>query len=106
MEEDAEYFLIVKIQAVIRRFLARSRILRVATDRYEKIYDYKRQRFYYYDKISDTSSWFKPAIYLKNDITVFFTVFSSISLNCISNFRRLHRHSPKKLLPMLLSIIL
>jgi len=65
--EGPEVFVAIKIQALIRRFIVRTKLTKKLCERYEKIYDYKRQRHYYYDKDTDTSSWFKPALFLNAD---------------------------------------
>ena len=38
------------LQRLARRFLARSRVLRIVAQRFEKIWDPRRQTFYYYDR--------------------------------------------------------
>lgn len=57
-----------KIQSIVRMVLVRSKLLKQINARYEKIYDPKRERFYYYDRVKDESSWGKPALLLKSDI--------------------------------------
>ena len=37
-------------------------------ERYEKIYDSKPEKYYYYDRLADKSSWKKPLLLLKSDI--------------------------------------
>lgn len=66
-ELDADDFRAIKIQALIRRFLIRTRKLKETFQRYEKIFDPKLKRFYYYDKIKDKSSWVKPVLLLRRD---------------------------------------
>lgn len=61
-------FSVCKLQAVVRRFLVRCEVLEEVIHRYEKIYDPKRRRHYYYDKVKDKSSWIKPALLLKRDM--------------------------------------
>lgn len=64
------HFGATKIQAVARMIIQRSRVLKYLNGRYEKIYDPKRERLYYYDKVTDSSSWGKPVLLLKSDIKV------------------------------------
>jgi hypothetical protein len=59
---------IVLVQSCIRKYLARCKIYRAINDRYEKIYYPKKNRFYYYDTLTDTSSWSKPLLLFGNDI--------------------------------------
>ena len=58
----------IKIQAHFRRILARYRIIGLISARYEKIFDPKRGRYYYYDTIRDQSSWSKPLLLRNDDI--------------------------------------
>jgi hypothetical protein len=67
-EFDAESYSTIKVQALIRRFLVRSRALKDVYKRYEKIFDPKRKRYYYYDKEKNKSSWMKPVLLLKKDL--------------------------------------
>jgi hypothetical protein len=60
----------IKIQSIARMIIVRSRVLKQLNERYEKIYDPRRERYYYYDKVSDKSSWGKPVLLLKSDIKV------------------------------------
>lgn len=57
-----------KIQSTIRRFLSRCRLYHLVVGRFEKIFDPKRKRFYYYDKVMDRSSWKKPSVLRKTEI--------------------------------------
>lgn len=72
MENDGGlgFYGAIKIQAIGRKFLVRSRLLRAMRQRYEKIWDPKRKKYYYYDREEDKSSWLKPALLLANDLTV------------------------------------
>ena len=67
-EDELEFHneIITKIQAHARGMLARMRIRRIINERFEKILDPRRNMYFYYDKINDTSSWLKPSI-LKDD---------------------------------------
>lgn len=56
------------MQSIARLFLARSRLLKKIYERYEKIRDPRRDRYYYYDKELDTSSWRKPRLLLDGDL--------------------------------------
>lgn len=58
----------IKIQSLVRMLIVRSKLLKKINARYEKIYDPKRERFYYYDKVLDQSSWGKPPLLLNSDI--------------------------------------
>lgn len=60
----------IKIQSIARMIVVRCRVLKKLNERYEKIYDPRRERYYYYDKETDTSSWGKPLLLLKSDINV------------------------------------
>jgi hypothetical protein len=58
----------VILQKYIRRFVQRCHIHRIICSKFEKIYDPKRKRFYYYNIDADTSSWKKPPMLLYSDI--------------------------------------
>jgi len=70
MEEELEIreYSALKIQSIARKFIARSRIISSINTNYEKIYDPKKKRYYYYNKIRDKSSWLKPVLLYSNDI--------------------------------------
>ena len=59
---------IIRIQSMIRRYLNRVRTIQLLRSRYEKIYDIKRNRFYYYDTITDMSSWRKHRLFGRHDV--------------------------------------
>jgi hypothetical protein len=59
---DINSLLVVRIQSLVRRFLARCRVIDKVKLRFEKILDPRRKLYYYYDKITDTSSWIKPLL--------------------------------------------
>jgi hypothetical protein len=59
---------IIKLQSFLRRFKARKQCLLLLETRYEKIYDPKRKRHFYYDIIRDISSWKKPKLLKENDL--------------------------------------
>ena len=69
-EDELRKICACKIQACIRRFLVRSKLERLLNERYEKIYDPRRKRFYYYDKVYDHSSWHKPILFKDKDVKV------------------------------------
>lgn len=71
-DEEAEYlhYNVIRLQAIVRTFLIRSKLIKDISARYEKIYDPKRRRFYYYDKVKDKSSWVKPALLLNRELPV------------------------------------
>jgi hypothetical protein len=60
---------ILKLQSLARRWKARKQCLLKLETRYEKIYDPKRKKFFYYDIIKDLSSWKKPKLFKENDLT-------------------------------------
>lgn len=73
-EQDDEQLVIahygaIKIQSIARMIIVRSRLLKQLNQRYEKIYDPKRDKYYYYDTQKDKSSWRKPVLLLKSDIS-------------------------------------
>lgn len=47
------------IQSLARRYFVRTKILQLLNERYEKIYDPKRKKYFYYDVHADISSWEK-----------------------------------------------
>ena len=50
------------IQSLARRYIVRKTILQTLNERYEKIYDPKRKKCFYYDTRFDTSSWEKYVV--------------------------------------------
>lgn len=68
LEGEETQFYAAKLQAVVRKFVIRSRIMKDITQRYEKIFDPKRKKYYYYDRKLDSSSWLKPVLLLDKDI--------------------------------------
>ena len=60
---------VINVQKSLRRFLARCRIHEYIAAKYEKIYDPKRGLHYYYNIETDKSSWSKPALLLKSDMS-------------------------------------
>jgi len=70
-EEAEEYEMRVscamKMQSLIRKFIARKRVLVVANKRYEKILDPKTGKYFYYDAVKDYAIWVKPYIFLHQD---------------------------------------
>jgi hypothetical protein len=61
-------FGVIKLQASIRRYIVRAKIIRQINQRWEKILDPRRQRYYYYDKVYDLSYWSKPKLLLDRDL--------------------------------------
>jgi hypothetical protein len=59
---------ITKLQSFVRLFLCRTKLLKSINERYEKIFDPKRHKYYYYDKLKDKSSWDKPRLLLGKDL--------------------------------------
>jgi hypothetical protein len=59
---------VTKLQSFVRLFLCRTKLLKSLNVRYEKIFDPKRHKYYYYDKLRDRSSWDKPRLLLGKDL--------------------------------------
>lgn len=55
----------VSIQKVIRGWLARVAVLHLLNEHWEKIFDPVTHAYYYYNKVTDESSWEKPALLRK-----------------------------------------
>ncbi len=70
--DQLEYgeFGVTKLQACVRRYVVRSKLIRQINQRFEKILDPRRQRYYYYDKVADLSYWNKPKLLLTGDIDI------------------------------------
>lgn len=84
LERELREVCATRIQATIRRFLTRCRVLRLLRQRFEKILDMyftsplflllnlrrssKRRRYFYYDTFTDSSSWLKPSLLRHHDI--------------------------------------
>eukprot|EP01036_Dinobryon_divergens_P025018 gene25018-33527_t len=65
------------IQSLARRYIVRKTILQTLNERYEKIYDPKRKKCFYYDTRFDTSSWEKPRLFLKtSDVSKLSSIYS------------------------------
>ena len=69
VDDDTLNLCASKVQSVIRRFLDRVRIIQKVNSRFEKILDPKRGLYYYYDNVSDLSSWSKPRLLREGDMT-------------------------------------
>lgn len=67
-ERQLTEYSIIKIQSVVRLFVCRSKLLKLINIRYEKIFDPNRKKYYYYDKVNDSSSWSKPRLLLDKDL--------------------------------------
>lgn len=76
MDSEKSLRYIVKAQSIARKFVLRSRFLKQLEDRYEKIYDPKRDRYFYYDRLTDTSSWEKPVVFGKDDVEEISSIFT------------------------------
>lgn len=61
---------IMRVQALARRFLQRSRVVKGIASRFEKIFDPNRKLYYYYDSLLDKSTWIKPKLLLASDIPI------------------------------------
>ena len=51
---------VIKIQSIVRMFLARCVCCKLVNERWEKIWDPTIKKYYYYDTIDDTSQWRSP----------------------------------------------
>lgn len=58
------------IQALFRRFATRSKLLEMLTRRYCKLMDSASGQPYYYDSVSGTATWFKPALLGNYDLAL------------------------------------
>ena len=61
-EELRKLRLVIRMQAVARKFKARLQLPTLLETRYEKIYDPVQKRCFYYNKHTDTSTWKKPTL--------------------------------------------
>jgi hypothetical protein len=68
LADELSLYNVIKLQARIRVFLARRRVLKQVRARFEKIFDPRRKRFYYYDTVKDKASWLKPALLFQHDL--------------------------------------
>lgn len=57
-----------RLQSMIRRFLSRCKAIKILNNRFEKILDVKRKKYYYYDTLLDESCWSKPALLRHHDL--------------------------------------
>lgn len=76
LKHDRHFISIVHIQSLARRFIARCRVLVKLRDRFEKIFDFRRKRYYYYDKVTDMSSWRKHLLFFRHDVLVVSSMFT------------------------------
>jgi hypothetical protein len=90
MDYEVKLSCAIKVQAVARRFIARHKLFPLLSDRYEKILDPKRRRYFYYDRQLDHSSWIKPAIFRNNDLTEISPTYANDEA-AIMIQRQLHR---------------
>jgi hypothetical protein len=80
---------VVKLQSCVRRFKARKECLQMIETRFEKIYDPKRKKYFYYDIIRDLSSWKKPKLLKDQDLTKVSSLYSQEeAVLLIQNFLR------------------
>jgi Leucine-rich repeat (LRR) protein len=68
MDDEIKSHCAIKVQAVGRGYVARVRILQLIKTRFEKIFDPRRNEYYYYDTKLDISSWEKPKLLGDSDI--------------------------------------
>ena len=61
--------IILKLQAFARRIRDRKKVVTLLESKYEKIYDPNRKKYFYYNSLTDTSSWKKPKLLGRSDIT-------------------------------------
>jgi len=50
------------VQCCIRKWLSKVKFREKLSERYEKIYDPKRKKYFYYDSLLARSSWKKPRL--------------------------------------------
>jgi hypothetical protein len=68
-DEQLEIFSITQIQAIARKWAVRTKLVKKLQARYEKIYDPRKKKYYYYDKELDRSAWKKPRLLLDKDVS-------------------------------------
>lgn len=51
----------VKIQCMVRRFLAKRRVIRMSRDNFVRVYDPVYKRYFWYDQLHEKSTWKKPS---------------------------------------------
>jgi hypothetical protein len=68
LKEQLREVAAIRIQSAVRRFLGRCLVLKLANLRWEKVFDPRRKRFYYYETLLDASSWRKPHILHNQDL--------------------------------------
>lgn len=59
---------IIRVQSIFRAWFARKAAVIEIKRRWEKIYDPKRQRHYYFDTVNACSQWRKPKLLRNDDI--------------------------------------
>jgi hypothetical protein len=67
-KDEKSIFLIIKVQKLIRKFVAKCKMAKMIEDSYEKIYDPKRKKYFYYNRVTDISSWKKPLLLKTGDL--------------------------------------
>ena len=66
--EMSRYEAAFKIQGMYKGWKARKVLFNMVKSMYEKLYDADRGAYYYHNKLSGVSSWYKPAILGTKDI--------------------------------------
>ena len=68
MDGEIKNHCAVRMQSIVRSFMAWKRIQHEIQVRFEKIFDPRRQEYYYYDTKLDIASWDKPLLLGDRDI--------------------------------------
>lgn len=68
LDREMKISCIIRMQALARRYFSRCKVVRFINKRFEKIWDPKTDKYYYYDTKLDKSSWTKPSILLDAEI--------------------------------------
>lgn len=58
----------VVVQKTLRGFVAKCRVHKLVAKRFEKIWDPRRQLYYYYDTVRNASSWKRPSVLGQHDL--------------------------------------
>lgn len=91
LENEFKSICITKMQSFLRKARIRRMVYQLVNERYEKIYDPKLKRYYYYDTVKDKSSWRKPLLLKNNDIAqVSATYGDDEAAMLIQNFARIY----------------
>ncbi len=65
--EEIQGIMAIQIQKIARGFLVRCTQIKYFRVRFEKIWDPRRNKHYYYDKETDLSAWKLPLLFIKHD---------------------------------------